>query len=668
MPADPASTAPPDPTSRASFELFEEHYFHAGAWSDLVDLYRARIDDPTLTDDPRERARLLIRRGRILEERVGDDEAAIATYGEAAALAAGRRRAFERLRRIYTRRRSWLLMLQVAELEVEEVRHPLERARLFREMGDVWEHELGDPEQASQLQARARAEESDPSEDAAPTTSEPATVERAWRLATEGETDAAIAVLNERIALHPNEIEALDMLLSVLERAGREVAMAGVLAQRAAASTDAPTRAAVLVRLGALQERIGDPDAARTAYERALGAHPAEEAASKALARLYEERQAWDALATLLEARIAQADSDLRVELLCELGDLRAGHLGDTAAASAAYQQALALDADCEPAREGLERIASRDESGSRPRGSGSSGAIDPQDPDAAALLARSLAKLEAEGEGATPHAVGLRLRLAEVVVDRGEDLSTAIEALEPCIEDDAVLLQVARPLRRLYERTQRHEALTDLAQRTRALCSDPLERAEWTRLAARSARACARADEAVELYGSLLEACPGDAEAESFLLALHRQRGDARPLLSLLRRMLPRLTPAEEAPLHVEAAALLEEQLGDPDGAFVHWRRAVALDPCDEEVLTGALRCAEITGGALRQLDLLELATSAASAPGDRARLLARRGALLTDALDWTEEGAESWRRSLELNPNQPTVRERLASCPAPS
>jgi hypothetical protein len=109
-----------------------------------------------------------------------------------------------------------------------------------------------------------------------------------------------------------------------------------------------------------------------------------------------------------------------------------------------------------------------------------------------------------------------------------------------------------------------------------------------------------------------------------------------------------------------------LEDSLADPDAAFVHWRRALALDPSDVEVLTRALRCAEATGGALRQLDLLELAAAAATLPRDRAQLLARRGELLTDALKWTEEGAESWRLSLELDPDQPAVRSRLEASAA--
>jgi tetratricopeptide (TPR) repeat protein len=673
MSADPTSSARPDPQSRPSFELFEEHYFHSGEWDDLVALYRARIDDPGLADDPRERARLHIRRGRIFEERIGDEEAAIASYSEAAALAPGRRRAFERLRRLYTRRRSWGTVLQVAELEVEEVRDPVERARLFREMGDIWEHELGDPEQAEQLHGRARLEEGDPAAPAGPATApeaaEPATVERAWRLATEGDTDAAVAVLQERIALDPNEVEALDMLLSVLERAGRTEAMPDVLSQRAAATTDASTRAAVLTQLGVLNEQsLGDLDAARSAYERAFGTDPTNEAVGTALARVYRTHETWDALAMLLEARIAHTDAVLRVALLCELGDLRARHLGQTTQAKTAYEQALEIDPGCEAAQAGQARIASGEEQAPSPDENESTDTDDAQEPDARTLLARSIAELEANGEGTSPSAVRLRLRLAEPVVGASADLSQAIEVLEPCLESESALRDVALPLRRLYEQAQRHKALVTLARRMATLGSDPRERADWQRLGARSALADGCADAAVELYGALLDECPGDAEAESALLDLHRSRGEARPLLALLRRVLHRIEPGHEAPLHVEAATLLETSLGDPDAAFVHWRRAVALDPAEEDVLDRALRCAELTGGALRQLDLLELATSAASAPGDRAQLLARRGALLTDALDWREEGTESWRRSLELDPNQPAVRERLEASAAPA
>ena len=78
---------------------------------------------------------------------------------------------------------------------------------------------------------------------------------------------------------------------------------------------------------------------------------------------------------------------------------------------------------------------------------------------------------------------------------------------------------------------------------------------------------------------------------------------------------------------LHLELAELLAGALDEPAVALAHWRRALSLDPSREDLLDEALRCAERTGGALDQLELLEHVVSAATSNEARARLLVRRG-----------------------------------------
>jgi tetratricopeptide (TPR) repeat protein len=647
----PSPTTQPDPGSRASFELFEEQYFLSGSWSELTDLYRQRIADASLADDAAERARLMVRLGRVLEERVGDEDGAIAVYRECATLAPDRRPPLKRLRRLYKRRQSWATVLQVAELEIEATRDPTERALLHQEMSDIWEQELGDPEQAEQLRARARDEAgSAQNPESQQGGGQPASVERARALAEQGRTEQAVAVLRERLEVESADVAALDLLLSILETSGRHAELPKLLERRASHATDAPTLAAILVRLGQLHETLlDDPDAARAAYERAMGADPASREAGAALARCYQAHESWDALRMLLEARIAHAPADLQAGLLCELADLHADRLDDPEAAAAAWQRALAIDPRNEPARAALEKRNTRT-----------------GEPGVDNALAERLAALEADGAGTSPNAVRLRLRLAERASTYGDDAARAIEVLEPCLSDPAALPEVARSLRRLYEQAGRHESLVALTWQVAGASEDPNEVIEWCGSGATAARAAGDTATVVSLLEHVLEVRPGDRQTENALLELHRSAGAPRPLLAMLRRVLHRVAPLEEAPLHAEAARLLEDSLADPDAAFVHWRRALALDPSDVEVLTRALRCAEATGGALRQLDLLELAAAAATLPRDRAQLLARRGELLTDALKWTEEGAESWRLSLELDPDQPAVRSRLEASAA--
>jgi tetratricopeptide (TPR) repeat protein len=618
----PSPDAKPDPGLRASFELFEEQYFLNGQWGHLAELYRERIASPSLADDPEERARLWLRLARVQEEKVGDEDAAIASYRECVALSSEPGAALRRLRGLYMRRRGWATVLQVAELEIETLRNPLERSRLLHEMGDIWEQELGDSEQAQVLHASARELEGESARPFAPAgQGGPATVSRARDHADAGEVESAVAVLRERLAGEPTDLEALDLLFCVLESAGRHAELPAVLEQRAAQATDGETRADLLVRLGALHEQVlADPDAARVAYERAMGADPGNAEAGVALGRLYRASEAHESLRKLLETRIALAPPEAQVALRAELDE---------------------LDADA------------RDEA-------------EPAQVSAGAALAERLCELEAEGAGTSPPAIRLRLRLAELALDGDDDVARAIAVLSPCVEDDAALPQVGRALRQLYQRSGDHRALVALAQRAAEASPDPSERADWHRAAAAAARDAGDLETVVRCLECVLAETPGDVAAEDALLELRRARGEARPLLALIRRALHRAPPGGQASLHAEAAALLQDRLGDFDGAFVHWRRAVALEPGDQALLERALPCAQATGGPLRRLDLLELAAGAASLPRERARLLARRGALLTDTLTWTEEGVESWRQSLELDPDQPEVRERLAACAA--
>jgi tetratricopeptide (TPR) repeat protein len=271
--------------------------------------------------------------------------------------------------------------------------------------------------------------------------------------------------------------------------------------------------------------------------------------------------------------------------------------------------------------------------------------------------------RLEADGKGGDDAAVKLRLRLAELRSATLNDPSGAIALLEPCLARESSLRAVAQRLALLYESLGRHQPLIELAMRAAVASPNAAERAEWHRRAAETARGIGNAELAVQFYQHLLEDRPNDRHAEAALLELYRSRGDARLLVDLLIVELRRASRRDELALHLELAELHAGALEDPDAAIAHWRRALALDPGRTEVLDEALRCADRTGGVFSQLDLIDHVTAAATRDRDRARLLARRGDLLVQAIGWAEEGVDSWQRSLALDPDQPELRERLAS-----
>lgn len=653
-----------DPDATASFELLEEQCFLAERWVELAELYRHRLEGPSLADDPRGRARLQLRLGQLLEERLSDDDGALEAYRASARFDGQRRPAWQGLRRIFTRRESWAAVLQVAEIEAGAIEDADERGRLFQVMGEIWEQRLGDPEQAEQFYERARLERGAGEPDAATAserTDHAALVQNAWISAARGDSHAAVVSLRQVLDEDPSNIEAIDMLVTVLEGAERHAEMADLLERRASLASEPVTRAAVLARLGLLREDpLADLAGARSAYERALAADPKNTGAQLALVRIYRLTEAWSELHQLLEQLGAEGPPDQRSGALVQLGLLLERQFGDLEGAIGAFEEALAVEPDCVDARAALLRLREAD------GGSGASpdGEDTPREHRAVRVvevLERKLERLLSQGRSHESATAQLRLRLAELYGSTLDDPSRAIAVLEPCLAEEDALLAVSQRLALLYETTGRHDALIDLARRAAGASSDPADRGEWYRRAAETADATGNSEAAVAFYGCLLEERPGDRNAESALRKLHRSRGEARPLASLLRKELAHAAPRDELALHLELARLLAGSLDDAASAVAHWRRALALDPSRSDTLDEALQCAARTGGALQQLDLIDHVTAVASTPKDRARLLVRRGDLLAHDLGWTDEGAESWRRSLELDPDQAEARSRL-------
>src|SRR5262249_52982735 len=153
------------------------------------------------------------------------------------------------------------------------------------------------------------------------------------------------------------------------------------------------------------------------------------------------------------------------------------------------------------------------------------------------------------------------------------------------------------------------------------------------------------------------------DRGARAALADLHRSRGDARPLAQLLVEELASASPDRELELQLELASLQAEALGDPAGAVPHLRRCLELEPGRSDLVEWAISARALRGGRLAQLDTVEHAGERATSDAARAALLARRGTLLADALQWNEEAAASWRAALELDPDQPLARARLAA-----
>ncbi|MFI5321909.1 MAG: hypothetical protein ACHQ6V_20210, partial [Myxococcota bacterium] len=127
------------PEDAVAFATLEEALFVAGQWSDLLAVYDRRLGaaDLSAAHAPKQRARVLLRRAQMLDERLGDADAAVASLREATALDPTLRAALAQLRRLLVRREDWDAALALLDAESQLPMRPSERAQLATEAGTL---------------------------------------------------------------------------------------------------------------------------------------------------------------------------------------------------------------------------------------------------------------------------------------------------------------------------------------------------------------------------------------------------------------------------------------------------------------------------------------------------------------------------------------------------
>lgn len=371
----------------------------------LAELYQRRID-LCGEDDAELKYDLLRRAAKLHEARLSDRPRAIDLLGQALAVRAADPEVLAELDRLYRAEEMWPELLDNLKLEASRAESADERARLRREMGNLLAEKLTSYDEA--LEAYRLVLDEVPGDGG--------TIERVFALGKEHEdlrptvTGILVPVLRatER---HEDLTRALEMRLSIesdpSERAETLRTIAEVL--DAKLSRPAEARAALLRALAerpeaadlhgeierlcalsdgwgayadALAERAGsifEPDVAKDlfarlgriaeerlsndaraveAYGRALEQAGEQPELLEALDRLHGKMGNAQALADVIERRIALESSDAgQAELYHRLGTIQARDFGEPARALASFRMALERAPEHDGAAEALEKL-----------------------------------------------------------------------------------------------------------------------------------------------------------------------------------------------------------------------------------------------------------------------------------------------------------------------
>lgn len=400
---------------------------------------------------------------------------------------------------------------------------------------------------------------------------DPARAEQAWGRVLEQE---------------PEDAEALEALERLTASGDDPTALAEVLLKRAEAAGEVAERVAFLKRASAIyEEAVEDLEKAIEAMERARDANPDDRTTWQELGRLYELAGDQEKVRDALRAEAERIEEPLqRAKVFVRLAEVHVD-LDDEEGAIEAYRSALGAVPEHQAAREGLERMML-----------GTAGAK-------AALALEPIYR----AAGDWTHLVEAYEILAAASEDQAERVERLV-AIRSIYEErlgrlDKAFQAAARAYREAPDNEellgslehlgklsgQIDEFLGFLEDQAEALPYVSEERhAVRLRIARSTENVISDRSRVLEAWKVVLHERPDSLVALNALEALYRKGGEARELVEVLRAMAGVLEePAEQAARLKQAAAILDEKLGDRAGAARLYEQVIILDPADREALS---------------------------------------------------------------------------------
>jgi len=537
-----------------------------------------------------------------------------------------------------------------------------ERAEHWAEIGQMYEDELKDKEQALVAYAQAFCE--DPLNEAHATALErlagtryPAwedvlgraiaaldtdlgTAERhallfhigRWYNERVLRPDLALPWLTQLVAAEPNHDPALLLLAQIYKKAQQWAEYGQVLLRRADVAAPNLARDLRVEAAEVLAARLNNANAARELYAAVLEEDPGHEKASLGQVALLDA--AGDAAGALLvrQTRAKTLRGDERHQLLCEVAEGYDVDLDKLDAAEKTYREVLAENPHFVDALRGLDRVLTR-----------------------AGRYRELLEVLRTQIDLAVTarQKITIYERIAGVYDEEYLDHERAAEALQTVLALDPQHQDASRELARHYRALERYEALAEHYQRHAQ--SGPIERQVETgmQLGRVLSEHLKQPDRALLAYERVLELAPAHAGALDALATLRAVVGDAQSAIDAIDALCDKATtPQAKAELEVRAAQVLEGR-GDSAGALRRYRLAAELLPEDLSARRRLVKKHVEYGSYAAAVELLEAEIPLAKNERERAKLAGDMSLICHKFLRDTARAVATAQLALHIDPS---------------
>ena len=583
-----------DDRNRAALDGLERLYTKLDRFAELNRVYERQA---ALTDDPREKVRILAKSAAIWQEKLSDPRKAIEQNEAVLALDGQNLAAARSLEALYRAEGAWEKLIAVLQHHATLTQDRKELTALLVQMGDTWWKELGridraeamyasavegDPEAREAVSALARLYEQSGNWNLAldmlqreaklAQGSEAVDIQaRIGRIQEDMLQDRAAAKLAYARALDadPGHLASLRALRAIAEAERDRDAYLRYLLAEARYVDGAEDKAKLLHEAGRIhQEERDDPDGATRLYEEALRRVPDFLPAARPLADLHVARADWPRAEAVLDVVVSRLEKDGEPKELCRQSYRRgyvAEKLGKRDKALASYRRANELDATYLPAMEGLGHLLVED------------GAFEE-------ALKIHQAILIHHRDGLTDlEVVETYFQVGQIQARLGQG-DRAQKSLEKALEIDAGHEPSRRALVALLEEAREFERAVEQRLKLASSLDGPARLEQLVAAGAICRDQLQDPYQAIDAFTAAARSDPGNVQVTEALLGLYRDTRQGQKAADVLQRLLEapevKADPSRAARLHHALAQTLRDDLADPAGAARELEAALDADP----------------------------------------------------------------------------------------
>ncbi len=674
-------------------------------WPDLIGRIRRRAE---LTDEPDKKTRLYLEAGNLFLEKFNNQAEAIKSFEAVLEVSDANAEAIGKLKELYARRRDWEKMIAVQQKELALIEDPEERRIQLLEVARtagtkikkpalairLWSQVIEvDPENAEALEHLEHMQERE--KDWASLSQ---TLERLIEVMADDpkrnqylvklgllyadklkDNAAAIRTWETLHGIDPSNRRASDALKKLYLAEGnmhnleqfyaRQEKWAEFIRvlERESDSSEGDARTALFLKIADLyKEKLGKPDRATRALEKALGDDRKNLTVAEKLIELYEEAGDERHIAGPLGIKLEHTDDPVdRQELLRRLAGLAETVAHDEGLAFSYHNRALAEDHENDEARQHLERLAA---------GTG--------------MWQELVSALEKAIEAYGPESASLphRLKSAEVYEQQLSDADAALRTNQAILEIEPEEATALASLERLYLALGRAEDLLNVLNTKLSLAeTDDDRRAIQTRVGSIHEQ-LGHHEPAIEAYEAVLATGVEDLAVLAALDRMYLSLEKWADLADTIRRELGAASeegPETRANYLLRLATLQQEQLGDRREAVELFRQVLDLRPEDgdargrleawledEDLRTDVsqilLPVYEAAEAWPQLVQCLEIQAAAADSLDQRVELLLRSGAILSQAMGDSSRAFDVYAQAFRADPQNEVSQQALENIAA--